>query len=141
MVLSQNKFQCHNFSIKIFSKEELLNRSQNKKYLDVQNKKSFGKNWPSVLSVKSILLIQYEILSYYSDKKLLFLVYFLLSILFEKTKINDDLQQYDTNPIFSIFFFLKIFFISIFITCHQKKLERPRFQGVDVLRHFTKTLN
>ena len=73
-------------------------------------------------------------------KKLFFLIHFLFSILFERTKINDDLQQYDTNPTFSNFFFSKIFFILIFITCHQKKLERPRFRGVGCFASFYKNI-
>ena len=57
-----------------------------------------------------------------------------------KRKITNDLQEYDANRTLSYFFFSNIFFILIFITCHQKELERPRFGGSDVLRHFTKSV-
>ena len=59
-------------------------------------------------------------------KKCSFVSTFFFPSSLRERKINDDLQQYDTNPTFSNFFFSKIFFILIFITCHQKKLERPQ---------------
>ena len=46
-----------------------------------------------------------------------------------KRHINDALQEYITNLIFSNFILSKIFFNSKIITCYSKKLERPRFGG------------
>ena len=70
-----------------------------------------------------------------------FLVHFLLSILFEITKNPWWFTTVWYNSNFLNFFFSKVFCISICIVCQQKRLERPRFEGVDVLRHFTKILN
>ena len=84
-------------------------------------------------SIWNFIILQWQ-------KNCSFLSTFFFPSSLRERKINDDLQQYDTNPTFSNFFFSKIFFILIFITCHQKELERPRFGGSDVLRHFTKSV-